>query len=934
MILRVIPAFFLIYLVAACTPFRQEQTLTIKSIESEEFFIEADTKVTGSKMKALEGYQEFLATSPSSPMRAEAMRRLADLQLEISAGEQPDSTMPDQEEDHAAAIALYLDLLKKYPSRLSNDRVLYQLAKAYENSGKMESALDTLNRLVREFPATDYLDEVQFRRAEMLFVRHAYVDAAQAYEDVLAFRDETPFFEQALYKRGWSLFKQEEYGQALDAFFRMLDMKLAPYVQENGSISLEVLERADREMVDDFLRVSSLSFSYLSGAASISGYLSQDERWRYGSLVYDSLGKLYLDKERYNDAAITYHAFSEAYPDHGQAPLLQIQAIASYNKGAFPSLVLKEKLDFVARYGLKNQFWESHSVDELPEVIHYLKDTLVELARHYHAIAQQTKQNSDYQQAARWYSHYLGDFPGDERAPGLNYLLAEALFESGQYQEAALQYERTAYRYDNYEKGAEAGYAALLVYQKLQDHLGDSSTDRQRWRRQALASALRFEDRYPDHPQASAVLAKAAEDYFNLKDAVPAMIVAHRLLRKHPTAAPSLHLSAWKVIAFLEFDQQAYDKAEQAYLQVISLMSPGDSDKAEMVESLASSVYKQGEQQRDAGSLDAAAMHFLRVGKLAPEAGILPTAEYDAAAVLLSLQRWDDAVKVLNNFRRNYPSHRLQGEVTTKLAVAYLKNNQSVKAAQEFELIGVTDKDPRIRREAAWRAAQMYEQAKLTNRAAAAYKHYVQDFPDQFDQGIEARQKLAQLNDQVGNVRRYRYWLDEVIKADKGAGTGRTERSRYLAAKASLALAEPSYRAFEQVRLVIPLEKNLKLKKRKMELALSAYKQAADYSVAEVTTAATYKIAEIYHGLSEGLLESQRPKGLTAEELEEYDILLEEQAYPLEEQAITIHEVNVQRVTEGIYDDWVNASFQKLAGLLPVRYAKPEKSEKIVEVIY
>jgi len=321
-------------------------------------------------------------------------------------------------------------------------------------------------------------------------------------------------------------------------------------------------------------------------------------------------------------------------------------------------------------------------------------------------------------------------------------------------------------------------------------------------------------------------------------------------------------------------------------------------------------IYKQGEQQRDAGNLDVAAVHFLRVGKLAPEAGILPTAEYDAAAVLLSLQRWDDAAKVLNKFRRNYPEHRLQGEVTTKLAVAYLKNNQPVNAAREFERIGAIDQDPRVRREAVWRAAQMYEQAKLTSKAAVAYKHYVQDFPDQFDQGIEARQKLAQLNNQVGNVRRYRYWLDEVIKVDRGAGTGRTERSRYLAATASLALAEPSYRAFEKVRLVIPLEKNLKLKKRKMELALSAYKQAADYSVAEVTTAATYKIAEIYHGLSESLLDSQRPKGLTAEELEEYDILLEEQAYPLEEQAITIHEVNVQRVTEGIYDDWVNASFQ------------------------
>ncbi len=934
MIKRLIFLLLLMGLVTACAPFSKDQPPTLKDLEMEALFLEEGNMTAEiSKERALAQYREFLDASPASPLRAEAMRRLADLQLEIGASRHLDKPLPEAEEDHAAAITLYLELLEKFPSGAGNDRVLYQLARAYEESGEPDMALATLDRLIRDFPGTVYRGEVQFRRAEMLFMRHRYTEAAQAYKDVMAIVGETPFREQALYKYGWSLFKQEQYGPALDAFFDILDRKLGGHPGDNGAISLDELARADKELVQDALRVSSLSFSYLSGADAIHEYLQRGERRHYAYLAYDSLGRLYLDKERYNDAALTYHAFAEHYPQHGQAPLLQMEAIAAYRKGAFPTQVLKEKLDFASRYGLDSPFWQQHAVADLPQVFAYLKTTVDELAKYYHAVAQRTNDVSAYRNAARWYGRYLAFFPADPASPAMNFLLAEALYESGRYREAAVQYERTAYDYPDHGKGAEAGYAAVLAHEKFYGAL-PAGAERLQWQRRALASALRFADRYPAHAQAAPVLAKAASDFFSLQEKEPAMVVAGRLLREHANAAPALRLPAWRIIAYQAFDNQDYARAEQAYGRVLALMPARDPARKDMVEGLASAIYKQGERRRMAGDLAGAARHFLRVRQSAPGASILAVAEYDAAAALLARENWSAAIAVLNDFRKRYPENELQGDVTTKLAVAYLKSNQSVKAAREFERIGSAGGDLQVRREAMWRAAEMYEQAQLASKAAAAYKKYIEAFPSQFDQGMEARHKLARLNEQVGNMRRHRYWLEEIIKADRAAGKRQTGRSRYLAARAALVLAEPSYEAFAKVRLVAPLEKNLKLKKRRMEQALSAYKQAADYGIAEVTTAATYKIAEIYHGLSRGLLESQRPRGLTEEELEEYDILLEEQAYPFEEQAISIHEVNVQRVTEGIYDDWVSASFEKLAGLLPVRYAKPEKSEKIVEVIY
>ena len=129
------------------------------------------------------------------------------------------------------------------------------------------------------------------------------------------------------------------------------------------------------------------------------------------------------------------------------------------------------------------------------------------------------------------------------------------------------------------------------------------------------------------------------------------------------------------------------------------------------------------------------------------------------------------------------------------------------------------------------------------------------------------------------------------------------------------------------------MQESLQIKRERMEVALEAYSRAADYGVAEVTTAATYLLAELYNQLSQALFESERPAELTQLELAQYDILLEEQAFPFEEEAIALHEINAARTADGVYDEWVAESLAALAVLMPARYAKVEKGEQIVTAI-
>jgi hypothetical protein len=102
--------------------------------------------------------------------------------------------------------------------------------------------------------------------------------------------------------------------------------------------------------------------------------------------------------------------------------------------------------------------------------------------------------------------------------------------------------------------------------------------------------------------------------------------------------------------------------------------------------------------------------------------------------------------------------------------------------------------------------------------------------------------------------------------------------------------------------------------------------------VEEVTTEATFQIAEIYHNFAKSLLKSQRPKGLSEDQLEEYDLLLEEQAFPFEEKAIDIHLANFKRIPSGTFDEPTKKSLKILGELMPFRFARVESTDVYVEL--
>ncbi len=901
---------------------------TLKVLAGREVPVVRDRQVAVTEAQAIDAYRKFLEISPRAPQRAEAMRRIGDLEMDLADNR---SATGSDAPDYKAAIARYNDFLKAYPNDPGNDRVLYQLARAHEQGGDLNTALKTLDRLVKDYPLNRFRDEAQFRRGELLFTAKDYPNAEKAFATVLAGGPSVAYHDRSLYMQGWSQFKQMRLDDGLRSFFSVLDAKIAGKSGEGGIETLSGLSRADRELVEDTFRVTSISLANLKGAESIPEFVGDSQaRQSYEFRVYEQLGELYIRQERTKDAADTFSLFARLRPLHAQAPVLQARVIEIYEKTGFANLALEAKKEYVARYGVSSEFRRANP-EGWDKAQPLVKTHLAELARHYHASAQKTKASADYQEAVRWYREYLVSFPTDPAAPQSNFLLAELLFEDKRFADASVEYEKTAYGYPVHAKSADAGYAALLAYAQQQKQAPPAEVPA--LQKAGVASALRFATAQPADPRTGPVLADAADKLYALKDNAQASVVAQRLLDLQPPAADKERRVAWTVLAHTSFEASAFDRAEKNYAEVLKLTPERDAARNDLVERQAAAIYKQGEQARAAGQTRDAVGHFARVATVAPQSSIRVNAQYDAAASLIALKDWDAAARTLEDFRTRFPNSPLQGEVSGKLAVAYLEKGQWASAAGEFERLATSSPDPKISRDALWQSAELYEKANSRPNATKSYERYLAKYPQPLEPAVEARWRLSKLAAADGNLGREAALTKEIFYADQNGGGARTDRTRYLGATAALAMAEPVAAEYRKIALVEPLQRQLRLKKTKMEEALKAYAVAADYGVADVSTAATFRIATVYRDMGKAMMSSERPKKLSKVELEQYNVLLEEQAFPFEEKATELHEVNARRAAAGVYDKWVQGSFDALRELRPVRYGKLERSEGVVDAI-
>lgn len=900
-------------------------------------------------------YQHALETAIDPGTRRTILIRLADILMLRSEDKFAENDEKGKYFDEA--IQRYQELIQLQQQAIASgdasdetnrqiDQMLYQLSKAYALDGRLDLSNEKLENLSAEYSDSIYTPEAKFRRAERAFSSGDYEEAQALYAEVVDEGNFTPFYQNAIYMNGWSHFKRAYYEEAISEFTRVLDNLYG------AEPPLKTIASSQQNLANDTMRVMSLSFSYLDGPQTLSEVFAQDKTRPYLHKLYFALGALYFEKERYRDSAAAYRQYVVDNPLSDFSPQFSSAIIDVYEKGDFPSLLVPAKEEFVLNYGIDSAFWAEKSPSTRDSLKPKLKVYLEELANFEYDNGQQAKKrwlnppkNSNqpledpqvaYLRAADWYQQFIRTFPQDAKTPEMLFLMAEALNEAGKFEPAYDAYKQLAFKYklstpEDLKRGAEAGYATVLLAQKLSTQ-ATTEEQKQQWQGRVIDQSLAFADKYPSDPRAVNVLAEAAQKLVAAQRQPEAIEVARRVTAWQPPAAAAIQRGAWLVIAQSEFDLEGYRNADKAYEQVLLLTDANDPERQSIIERRAASVYKLAEGMVAEGEGQAAIEQFLRVQAIAPDSDIAVTAQYDAGNLLMGAEQWQQAANVFLGIRQRYPSHPLTKSLYAKMVVVYQETEQWDLAGDELTAMASSSDDPELRRQSLLLAGELYQKSGRIQQSIQSYEKYIQQYPQPFDDRLETMNKLALVYRSNNDLKRYDYWQQQIIVAHDRAGSQQTERSLYLASSASNAQAKKNFDYFSGLKLTLPLKNSLAVKRNALTNTVDAYQKVINYGVAEFVTEASYYLGEIYAQLSKDLLNSQRPPGLNELALEQYEILLEEQAFPFEEKAIDLHLVNAQRSREKLYDDWVKRSFESLAKLSPGRYNKVEQQGVIREI--
>lgn len=401
------------------------------------------------------------------------------------------------------------------------------------------------------------------------------------------------------------------------------------------------------------------------------------------------------------------------------------------------------------------------------------------------------------------------------------------------------------------------------------------------------------------------------------------------------------------------YQQKQYLQAESAYEIALHFvkhnskkLSKVDSKTQrkkwqEMRELLASCIYFQAQGLEENQPL-LAVNDYLRVGKRVPESSYRLNADFDAGNILLAQQKWRQGIEVLIAFKKRYPKHEYSRSISAKLAKAYENTGQWQLAATQLlvmingpEAAGFSSE---LKREAQYTAAEYYQKAGNTEKALTSYRTYAHKYPKPFIVAQEVRLKLAEFYQQKKDTNKQYFWYRKIVKhhdiqVRRSAGliNGRAE---YLASFAALGLGKAHQQTFTWTKLKLPLNKSLKRKQTAMKSAIEYYQKVLSYQLAEFVPQASFNLAQMYSILASDIMSSQRPTDLDELALEEYELLLEDIAFPFEEKAIEIHANNAQRSWQNVFDAWVEQSFSALAELDPAQFNKQERVSHAVQAIY
>ncbi len=847
-----------------------------------------------------EALAHFEASLPTGKARAtwqdEALYAMGELRYEQEEarffGKEGSGNLPD----YSAAAAMFRRVIDEHPGSPYGESAHYGLALALQESGSGDEAYNIMEKLLARYPASRYSDEIRLRLGESSFDQNEFAVAEQHYRKVSE-KAPAEIRTTALFKLGWSLFLQSRPKEAADPFLSSL--LLSPSAKKTGGVNQESLRMVARMLVE-------------AGTDNTAErFLSERGATAYGPPVLLQIQGLLDTQNHHVEAATVADRLGAGWPLAAERVDAEIAAAEALRKAKKDEDAYARRGNFQAVFGPGTpwQAYPSRTKAEIARADNTAEEATRVAAFHFHAKAREGAA-AERGRAMKLYDAYLSGFAAAPKAEEIAYQRSWLLFEDNRKKEASAAFESVGKNIPG-PRGEASRYMALQAAKDISTPADAPS------QAELVRLALAYEQAYPKGERAYMVVMDRAVAHRNLKDFRQAAEAAQSAAKNAATVPE--RRAALRIGADSNFDAGEFAGAETGYRALLAT-SPEPKEKAEAENWTGFSMFRRAEALPKEKGIEAADL-FLKLSKEFPAHEIATVARFRAGAAYGDGGKTREAIEAFLFVEggTGEKEKELRLDATRWLARLYEKNGEPLPAADRVEKLAGIAKEPVDREALLLKAAALAETGKDTPRqhrlllAIAALPTTANPLR------MHCLLKVADDERTAGKAEEADRRYGEVIAVHRTAKDAAPE----LAGRAFFRQAEYRFAKYLALKIVPPLEQTFAAKQAGLTACAALYAEAVETGDGETVSGSLHRIGGGLEEFRSAILTSPAPDGLSAVEKEEYTLLLEEKAAPIEDKALDAYRKSLYHsVAAGVSTEWSDKSLARLKALRPARYGK------------
>jgi TolA-binding protein len=284
--------------------------------------------------------------------------------------------------------------------------------------------------------------------------------AISAYKRVLNDKEDRNY-NLALYKVAWSYYRAFRYPEAVRTFAALVEWSDEEQ-KRTGKAGSELRAEAVQYLAIAFAyddwnenQVPDPQEGLATGLARVQdpNLMAQDRQWT--AEVYHALGSVWFDEAKYPQAIEVWNLALKRWPNHPKSPEMQNNIARAYTRANELEEAVKARA-LLGNYSEGSAWWNANMDHPLEQrrAEQLAEEAVVAAAIYHHENAQRLRRlgvqdrdlelirqaQEQYGLAARAYRGYIQRYPNSPQAYDLQYNLADALFWSENYEEAAREY--------------------------------------------------------------------------------------------------------------------------------------------------------------------------------------------------------------------------------------------------------------------------------------------------------------------------------------------------------------------------------------------------------------------------------------------------------------------------------------------------------------